>query len=232
MHRFFCGSISENIAILDEQESQHCIKVLRLGRGDQVELCDGKGHVALGRLAKDHPKKAEIEILNIEQFEKPKPGLHLAIAPTKNQDRLEWMLEKSVEIGLTKLTLLLTERTEKRKANMERLQKIVTSALKQSAQTWACALVEPVRFDQFLTLDQSVQRFIAHVADPRPEHFFQKLQTRLDALIMIGPEGDFTQNEVKMALQNGFVPVGLGKSVLRTETAGLYAVTAFNLKNA
>lgn len=228
-------SLNENITpndlsfTFDKDESRHLIKVLRKKEGDIVFITDGKGTFYTTSIAVANEKKCIVTIKNTETKPKSRPYyLHLAIAPTKLNDRFEWFLEKAVEIGIDEITPIICKNSERKILKIDRMKKIIQSAVKQSLQYYVPILNEPISFNTLLqknTATQS-QKFIAHCEDENNKQFLQKLATpKGELLILVGPEGDFTPNEIKTALENNYTPITLGQNRLRTETAGVYITT-------
>ena len=216
---------------LTEEESKHIHKVLRKREGDQIGLLNGKGIEAIGRIISYSGKKITVQIEDSNLKENDQSGnLTIAIAPTKNIDRFEYFLEKATEIGLGKVVPLLTSNSERKVIKQERLQKILVSAMKQSKRLYLPELMDLTSFNEFLEKDDSEQKFIAHCEENEKRIFVNELDSSKKTTILIGPEGDFSINEINLALEKGYIPVSLGASRLRTETAGVYASVAFNLK--
>lgn len=217
---------------LNEEESKHCIKVLRLQKGEQVQLIDGKGSFYTAAIAEAHPKRTQLQIISVQKdFQKRNHYLHIAIAPTKNIERLEWFLEKATEIGIDEISLLICQRSERKEAKTDRLDKIITSAIKQSLKAWHPLLNEPLAFNKLLSAPFGGQKFIAHCADGEKFSLKNELKPLGSYLICIGPEGDFTPKEIADALNNDFKAITLGESRLRTETAALEACFEVNFLN-
>ncbi len=231
--------------VLPEEESAHCVQVLRAQAGDHIMLTDGKGTIYEAEIINPHRKHCSFRII---RQDRPAPlhegHVHMAIAPTKNMDRLEWMIEKCVEMGVDEITPVLCRHSERKNINHERLQKILVSAGKQSLKATFPTLHPLTPFSAFVAKRTEQDKFIAHCLDlginGQEEHTTtdvqhnyaaseakQALKNRLvrghSVVILIGPEGDFSQDEIQSALQNGWLPVSLGKARLRTETAGLVA---------
>ncbi|MCT4561682.1 MAG: 16S rRNA (uracil(1498)-N(3))-methyltransferase [Crocinitomicaceae bacterium] len=205
--------------VLSEEESMHVAKVLRLDTGKQIYLCNGKGLKAVATIELAHPKKTAVSILEFHaQEEAPKFPVHIAIAPTKNMDRLEWFLEKATELGLDKVTLLKCKNNERKMVKMERLEKIVIAAMKQSQRTYKPELTDLTPFSEFV---QEQKGYIAHCYDELAEEKQNYLEIAESKPILIGPEGDFTMDEVQLASKYGWTQLDLGKNRLRTETAAL-----------
>lgn len=232
MQLFYVPEVSGNQVRLDETESKHAIRVLRLGKGEKVNIVDGKGGFYMAEIADANPKKCMLQILSkIKEFGKRNFHLHIAIAPTKNNDRFEWFLEKATEIGIDEITPLITEHSERKTLNTERFEKILVSAVKQSVKAYLPKLHQPVAFKELVTNAAEEKKFIAYVDENHRDHLKNRVQMNDHVLILIGPEGDFSKTEIELALKNGFVPVSLGASRLRTETAGVVACHIVNLAN-
>jgi 16S rRNA (uracil1498-N3)-methyltransferase len=230
---FYQPDLSTN-PFLDESESRHAVKVLRLGAGDRLRVADGRGGWYEAEITRPDARRCALRILSRTVTEQRPFHVHLAIAPTKNLDRMEWMLEKCVEIGLDEISFLETRYSERRSLKLERLHNLAVSALKQSGQGWLPTLNGMVRFGEFLsTLSTapSAQRFIAHLAEGERKLLHHEAKPNQQYVALVGPEGDFSEEEVRQALAAGFRPVSLGPSRLRTETAGLVAVHTLNLVN-
>jgi 16S rRNA (uracil1498-N3)-methyltransferase len=217
---------------LSEEESKHCIRVLRLEAGAEVQLIDGRGGLYTAQIKDAHPKRTILQITNvITAFNKRNHYLHIAIAPTKNIERLEWFLEKATEIGIDEISLIICQRSERKEAKTDRLNKIITSAIKQSLKAYHPVLNEPQPYGKFIAQQFDGQKFIAHCEKGDKANLSDGLQKQSRYLILIGPEGDFTPNEIDDALQNGFKAITLGESRLRTETAALEACFEINFLN-
>jgi len=234
MYLFYCPDI-ETKQTLSEEESGHCVRVLRYSVGDEILITDGAGTTYTARITNPHPKHCDFEILSKEKQEPHHHfHLHIAIAPTKNIERLEWAIEKCVEIGVDEITPLLCRFSERKQLRTDRLQKIILSAAKQSLTPYLPVLHELTPYDEFISSQQSVvsaQRFIAHCYKEDKKLLKNEIERGRDVLVLIGPEGDFSEQEVQDALASGFVPVSLGNSRLRTETAGVVACHTAVLMN-
>jgi 16S rRNA (uracil1498-N3)-methyltransferase len=201
-------------------------------KGDGLILVDGKGGWYHTVIVDANPKKCIVEIESkIEQFEKRAFKLHIAIAPTKNIDRLEWFLEKATEIGIDEVTPLLCEHSERKQIKNDRLEKVIVSAMKQSLKAYLPKLNNLTNFETFINSCNEQQKFIAHCQQGDKVHLFNSLQKNKSVVLLIGPEGDFSISEVEMATAAGFKAVTLGNSRLRTETAGIVAVQTVNVVN-
>lgn len=221
---FFHPFDQENTFTMSEEESRHCVKALRYQKGDLIDITNGKGESAVAVITNDNIKACEVKIVERKKVEQ-KRFLHLAIAPTKNADRIEWLVEKATELGVEKISLIQTERTERNFLKKERLQKITISAIKQSHQFLLPEIATEVKFEDVIN-NQSEINLIAFVDPNNPVQFKEKLISNKKILILIGPEGDFTLEEVAFAEQHHFTKISLGNNILRTETAGLLACCA------
>ncbi len=226
--------------MLSEEEAGHAVRVLHLGVGDVIWLTDGCGKCCEARITVAKNKQCAYEIVQELSWEKSWTAhLHLAIAPTKNIDRIEWLAEKATEIGFDELSFVLCDNSERKQLREDRIAKILVSAMKQSHKAALPALNGLQSFGRFVAQEWSGAKYIAHcyeaadIADGEGEkpHLFEVLKQGEDALVMIGPEGDFSIDEVRAAVAQGFVPISLGECRLRTETAGLVAVQLMNLAN-
>ncbi len=229
---FFSNTIEGDLIRLDEDESRHCLKVLRLGRNDVIYITDGRGNLYEARITDTALQK--VTALIVQTIVKPEEkgfGLHIAIAPTKNSERFEWFLEKSSEIGIDEITPVFCTHSERNSIKPERLHKIIVSAVKQSLRTRLPRLNEAVALTDFLNAPRPGMKFIASCLsgrEPEIQHVYTKGH---DATVLIGPEGDFSEAEIEAAANAGFIPVSLGPDRLRTETAGIYVTAAINLVN-
>lgn len=229
MHLFYDPTIALNqsVHVLSEEESKHACRVLRLKEGDEFAVLDGKGTEFTTRIIEANPKKCRIEILNTRTETAPSYSIHVAIAPTKNNDRIEWFLEKATEIGITEITLLLCKNNERKHTKEERLEKILISAMKQSKRLFLPKLNPLTPFKDFI--DKHPKGLIAHCYEGVKTTIERDFEV-YDCPLLIGPEGDFTQQEVDLALKNGYNTLTLGENRLRTETAGLYACMQAKMK--
>ncbi|MEG1546665.1 MAG: 16S rRNA (uracil(1498)-N(3))-methyltransferase, partial [Bacteroides sp.] len=215
-----------------EEEAQHCVRVLRLTQGDEVMLTDGKGSFYKAEINAATGKRCLVTVKEtINQDPLWKAHLHIAMAPTKNMDRNEWFAEKATEIGFDELTFLNCRFSERKVIKNERIEKILVSAIKQSLKATLPLLNEMTDFDKFIAKDFRGQKFIAHCYEGEKPMLKEIIRKGEDALVLIGPEGDFSPEEVEKAIAHGFVPISLGKSRLRTETAALVACHILNLMN-
>lgn len=231
MRRFYIDivSLDQDEVTLPPDESKHAAKVLRMMPGDQMEIVNGTGVVFTGEITDSAPKAVLVKKIGFHQAKQDKHHIHIAIAPTKNNDRFEWFLEKATELGIHEITPILCKNAERKKIKHERFQKILVAAMKQSKRLFIPKLNELTSVDDFIK--EHPNGLIAHCYEEEERNTTIQQQLQLDANkwteqntpILIGPEGDFTLNEVKKALKNGYQAVTLGKTRLRTETAGVYA---------
>jgi 16S rRNA (uracil1498-N3)-methyltransferase len=231
MQLFFEEHISENGFDLGPEESKHLVKVLRKSIGDQVYFTNGKGFLYTCKIERLDLKKTELSVINKEYHSPDNFYIHLAIAPTKNQDKMEWMVEKITEIGFNEITFIQTENCERSFLKMDRIEKKIISACKQSHKMWK-PVVNPRRnFAEILQDPQfeNFQRFIGHVDHENQPNLFGQASKKSSYLVLIGPEGDFSPEEIRMAKGNRFKACSLGRYRLRTETAGMVAVHTLNL---
>jgi len=225
MHIFYAPDISGSSYTLDERESKHSIRVLRMTRGTQVRLIDGKGNLFEGLIDNPDQSRCSIKITGlINDFEKRSYRLHIAISPLKNPERFEWFIEKCVEIGIDEISPLICRNTEKTGIKTERINNIIVSAMKQSVKPLRPVLNDPCSLDSFTSRDLKGKRLIAHCNNTFERKAISECYSRGDdAVILIGPEGDFSAEEISSALSSGFNSIHLGQSRLRTETAGITA---------
>ena len=219
---------------LPSDEAMHALRVLRMKEGDEMMLMDGQGNYYRAEVTLAQSKHCFYEIKEqMPQERQWKGHLHLAIAPTKMMERMEWMTEKAVEVGLDELSFLNCQFSERRQVKIPRLQKIMISAVKQSHKAWITQLNEMVSFNAFIQQSREGRKYIAHCYEEVPRtYLFDELRHSADtgdATVLIGPEGDFSIEEVRQAVAAGYISVHLGKSRLRTETAGLSAVMMMQL---
>lgn len=225
---FFVESLSGKLIQLDEDTSKHMIGVLRMTKGEEVLLTDGKGQKATAFIDDDNRKRCVVQVRSIETEAENNSKVCIAISIVKNASRFEWFLEKATEIGVNEIIPLLCERTEKEKFRYERMQGILISAMLQSQQTWLPVLHQPTPFNDVIKSSSQKQKFIAHCL-PNQKQELSSVISHLSSIILIGPEGDFTEKEIEAALENNFLPVALGSTRLRTETAGIVAATLLKL---
>lgn len=232
MHIFYTPDLVAEAYTLSEEESKHAVRVLRLQAGDEVVLVDGKGGYYQARILEANPKKTHLQVYHTQQdFGKRNHYLHIAVAPTKNIERLEWFLEKATELGIDEITPIICDRSERKEVKTERLTKIITAAVKQSIKAYHPQLNEAISFKKFLELPFNGQKMMAHCMDDFKHPMKDLIKARSKYLIVIGPEGDFTPAELALAKEKGFEPLSLGEARLRTETAALAACFEINFLN-
>ncbi len=234
MQLFYSSVIAGNEIILDENDSKHAIRVLRLGIGHKVQVVDGNGGFYTAEISLADQKRCRLSIIEFQkEFGKRNFNLHIAIAPTKNNDRLEWFAEKATEIGIDEITPVLCKHSERKTVNANRLNKILISAMKQSVKAFLPKLNPAVKFQDFVKnhAGEKSRKFIAHCHPGEKLHLKEKVAAGDSVLVLIGPEGDFSQTEIDLAEKSGFTAVSLGNSRLRTETAGVVVCHIVNLAN-
>lgn len=219
---FFVEDLTDKRIVLDEDTSKHMINVLRMQKGEEVLLTDGKGKKARASIVGDNRKKCAVEISSIETEEEGQNKVAIGISLIKNSSRFEWFLEKATEMGVNEIIPLICTRTEKERFRFDRMQNILISAMLQSKQCRLPVLHEPTDFKKAIRLSFE-KKFIAHCEESNKQPLSQYLNSQISQLILIGPEGDFTHEEIELAIKNNFVAVSLGNTRLRTETAGMVA---------
>lgn len=230
MIRFYTPDIEER-GTMPPEESMHCCRVLRMRAGDKVQTVDGCGHAYLCTILDPNPKGVVLEIDSFTNEPKHWKGkLTLAVAPTKNADRMEWLAEKAVEMGIDEIVLLKCEHSERKVMKLERLKKIMISAMKQSLKATLPKLYGPIDIMDFLKENRFGIKVFGYCSPEVERRDFNDVySSNSDLTVLIGPEGDFSEKEVEIAMNAGYVPVTFGESRLRTETAGIYAVAAFHI---
>lgn len=228
MHIFYQAQLPEK-KYLDPEESKHCIKSLRMQKGDEINLVDGKGMYYKAKITNANHKKCEFEIIEVNEEVASEFHRHLAIAPTKNIDRVEWLVEKATELGIDEISFFQSFHSERKVIKIDRLEKKAISAMKQSLKAKKPILNEISSFNSVLEKAEEENKFIAYVDFENKNHLKNQLSNRKNTLVMIGPEGDFSLEEIELAINKGFKKVSLGKSRLRTETAALAAVHLMSL---
>lgn len=233
MQLFFSKNLTaeSNSFEFDKEESRHIFKVLRKQEGDSIHITNGLGMLFFSEITLITDRKCVVKINKTEQFPVSEFGLHIAVAPTKMNDRFEWFLEKATEIGIREITPLLCDHSERKVINHERFEKIVVAAMKQSNQLFLPVLHPLKPFKSFVEEQQAGALYIAHCYEHDKKTLHTVLPPKTSATILIGPEGDFSEKEVKTALEKNYIPVSLGHTRLRTETAALVATHTFSLKN-
>ena len=231
MNLFYQPAIQQGVLHLDPTESKHCTKVLRKKAGDKINITDGRGFLYEALITIADPNECQFEI----QEKKTEPArsftIHIAISPTKHPDRFEWFVEKAVELGVDRITVMMCEHTEHTHIKAERLEKIAISAMKQSLRLTLPKIEGPIDFKTLVNQAGAGSKYIAYVDSNNPEHLKTVAQRGSDAVVLIGPEGDFSPQEIEVAVSKNFLKVSLGSNRLRTETAGLAACHILNLVN-
>lgn len=217
--------------VFDKEESKHIVKVLRKTEGAVLHITNGKGAVFTSEITQASEKKCIVEIKDVTFFEKRNYGIHLAVAPTKMNDRYEWFLEKAAEIGVDEITPVICDHSERKIIKTERFDKILISAMKQSNQAYLPVLHPPVKLSDFIMGDIEGQKFIAHCEETSKTELKDLIEPGKQYTLLIGPEGDFSTQEISDAITRGFQPAALGATRLRTETAAIVGCHTFVIKN-
>ncbi len=232
MHLFYTPDLHDDTYRLNEEESKHCVRVLRLVEGNTLYLVNGKGLFCEAVIIAAHPKACMLKVVDKKQgYGKRDYRLTIAVSPTKNIDRYEWFLEKATEIGIDDIIPLISRYSERKEIKPERLVKVMISAIKQSIKAFLPNLQPLQSFRMVVKSPFEGQRFIAHCNEGEKVLLRDVVEKGKDVLVLIGPEGDFSNEEVESAIMEGFIPVSLGDSRLRTETAALVACHTVNLMN-
>jgi len=214
--------------ILNEDTSKHVVQVLRMAEGENIQLTDGKGNLIDATIAVAHKKKCIVNKIALTKIPPLKKNISIAISLIKNTNRFEWFLEKATEIGVSAIIPLLCDRTEKQQFKLERFRGILISAMLQSKQCWLPLLTEPCPVKQIIVNNNYVGKYVAHCENDHEKTILHSVNHHKPSIILIGPEGDFSKEEISLALINNFMPVSLGVNRLRTETAGIVAATMMN----
>jgi 16S rRNA (uracil1498-N3)-methyltransferase len=215
----------------DKEESKHIVKVLRKKDTDILYVTNGLGFLFITKITLASDSKCTVEIVEVIKNDVPKNHLHIAIAPTKMNDRFEWFLEKATEIGIQEISPIICEHSERKQLKTDRFEKIIQSAMKQSNQLFLPKLNEPILFKEFISQDFEGQKLIAHCEDNEKKMLKNILEINQKVTILIGPEGDFSSKEIENAIKNNYIPISLGNTRLRTETAGIVACNLVNFLN-
>jgi 16S rRNA (uracil1498-N3)-methyltransferase len=225
MQLFYNPNLNETLAsfVFDKEESKHIIKVLRKKEGDILHVTNGLGVLFTTEISIASDTKCTVKIQSFEKQKTPEVHLHLAVAPTKMNERYEWFLEKATEIGIQEITPIICEHSERTVIKIDRFQKILESAMKQSLHFYLPKLNKPVAYKDFIKTKKTGQLFIAHCEETDKKSLKNELKASKEVTILIGPEGDFSVKEIKAAIENNYIPVSLGATRLRTETAAIVA---------
>lgn len=231
MTLFYIENATKDLLHLPNDESKHAVKVLRLQTGDLLAITNGKGDIFTARVGIPSQKRCEIQIFEHEHFEPSSHKIHMIVAPTKLNDRYEWMLEKMTEMGVHEITPIICRHSERKVLKRDRMERIIVSAVKQSWKAYKPQINAPITFVDFIKNNQFQQQFIAHCNGGcgSDSHLKNRAKPHSEVAVLIGPEGDFSESEVDLASQNGWIKTGLGSSRLRTETAALAACFTLNL---
>jgi 16S rRNA (uracil1498-N3)-methyltransferase len=229
MNYFYQPEIRNGVLELNPDESNHCIRVLRIKPDDLIQVLDGKGGWFVCKVTEANPVRTRFEIVEEKQGHKKDHSIHIAIAPPKNLDRLEWFVEKSVEIGIDRISYLICNRSERKHLKLDRLGKKAIGALKQSGNLYLPEMSDMIPFESFIGIPSgTIQKYIAYADHENAQSLIQTATPKGNYLVLIGPEGDFSPDELQASREGGFLPVSLGPSRLRTETAGLVACMMLN----
>ncbi|MFP4090128.1 MAG: 16S rRNA (uracil(1498)-N(3))-methyltransferase [Cyclobacteriaceae bacterium] len=226
---FYQPEVQQGIHELDQEESRHCVKVLRKQEGDMIQIADGRGYFYQARITFANARQCKFEILHTEKIAADPFRIHIAISPTKNNERTEWFVEKAVEMGVHRISFLLCENSERRVLKTDRLEKKVISAMKQAQQAYLPEIRPLLKFNELVKSTDEAEKFIAYLGEEPSPYLARAAKPGTSYLVLIGPEGDFSPEEVQTALNAGFKPVSLGNSRLRTETAGIAACHTLQL---
>lgn len=229
MHLFYCPDLEPGLVTLPEEEAHHATQVMRLGVGERIGLLNGRGTRAEAELVDVARKRCVAMVFESEEVARERAGnIHLAVAPTKQIDRLEWLVEKAVELGVDRISPVLTTRTERSRLRLDRLERVAIAAMKQSMRAWLPLIDPPVPLQQLVDETPAPQRFFGWCVPDQPA-LMNVYEPGIDALMLIGPEGDFTPLEAQQLMSSGFTAIALGEARLRTETAALAAITWMSL---
>ncbi|MGJ8738865.1 16S rRNA (uracil(1498)-N(3))-methyltransferase [Zobellia laminariae] len=233
MQLFYNPDLDKSISqfTFSQEESRHIVKVLRKKEGDILHITNGKGYIFESEILLPDQKRCKAQIVSTKKKHAKAHWLHIVVAPTKNNDRFEWFLEKATEIGVNEITPIFCDRSERKVIKKERLEKVIQSAMKQSLRTYLPRLNDAISFKDFMEQEQNGLLFIAHCEEEEKVDLKRRVAPDKDITILIGPEGDFSQNEISNAYEKGFLPVSLGEYRLRTETAAIVACTTVNMIN-
>lgn len=211
--------------VFPPEESKHITRVLRKSEGDIVQITNGKGYLFEAKILVPDQKRCKAQIISVNKSVPKRYQVHMVVAPTKMNDRYEWFLEKATEIGVDEITPIICDRSERKTIKKERMERVLQSAMKQSLQTVLPIINPAVTFSEFMDREHTGLKFIAHCEESEKMELKRRVITDMDCTVLIGPEGDFTQDEIKLAKEKGYLPVALGTTRLRTETAAVVACT-------
>lgn len=233
MQLFYISELRENHKsfVFDKNESRHILKVLRKNKGDNINITNGLGLIFKAKISSLNPNKCEVSILEVSHKKHKGYKLHMAVAPTKLNNRFEWFIEKATEIGVDIITPVFCTHSERKRTKEERFKKILNAAAKQAQRSYFPVLKKPMHFKDFIDNKSEEICFIAHCHNSPKQALKHLIPNKKDLLILIGPEGDFSPEEIKMAHDKGFQSVSLGNNRLRTETAAIVACHTINLYN-
>ncbi|WP_343486643.1 16S rRNA (uracil(1498)-N(3))-methyltransferase [Allomuricauda sp. d1] len=233
MQLFYSPKLDNSVKqfTFSKEESHHIVKVLRKRDNDELHITNGKGYLFIAKILRADNKSCKAQVISTEKSIPPLHSLHLAVAPTKMNDRYEWLLEKATEIGVNTITPILCEHSERKVIKHERYEKVIQSAMKQSLQTFLPVLNPLTSFKEFVEQGHEGLKFIAHCGDEEKAELKRRVAPDKDVVILIGPEGDFSPDEIKIARTQGFAPISLGKNRLRTETAAIVAAATVAMLN-
>lgn len=234
MQLFYNPSLDNSFAqfFFSTEESKHIVKVLRKKEGDILHITNGRGLLFQAEILVADLRKCKAQIISTEKSIPKRYSLHLVVAPTKMNDRYEWFIEKATEIGVDEITPIICDRSERKTLKLERMERVLQSAMKQSLQTQLPKLNPPISYADFMAVEQGGLKFIAHCDDGEKMELKRRVAADKDITILIGPEGDFSNTEIERAIDQGFVPVSLGNHRLRTETAAIVACTTVAMINS
>ena len=234
MQLFYNPSLDGSVTqfVFNEEESRHIVKVLRKKPGDQLQITNGKGYLFTAEILSADIKQCKASIVETTKKHQKMHQLHMVVAPTKSIDRFEWFLEKVTEIGVNEITPIICDRSERKVLKIQRLERIMQGAMKQSLRTYLPKINEPILYKDFIKNEHQGLLFIAHCYEDEKMELIRRVAPDKDITILIGPEGDFSENEIELAYSNGFYPVSLGDARLRTETAAIVACTTVAIINS
>ena len=231
MDIFFSNTVKNNKIELPKSESHHCIAVKRKRINDKVKIVDGKGLTYIASISIADKNNVILDIESKKKSNQPNNKLHLIISPTKSHDRIDWIVEKATEIGVEEISFALCHRTERKKINIDRVKRITISALKQSGQAYLPKINNLQKIKDILESSKAEQKYIAHLEDEAQVHLRRVYRKGESSCVLIGPEGDFTKDEIGLSEKYNFTSVTLGENTLRTETAGIYVSSIVNILN-